>query len=72
MEKKLENMRLSVRKAESVSSFLNRKGEGKITAAMCRDQTPLTIAYRYLGEKADKRKIDSLVAEILREIGLGG
>lgn len=58
------NFKLSVRQAETVARFLREKGTSKIAASACRWKTPEQVATMYLGTRASKPQINTLVREL--------
>lgn len=67
---KIESYRLSVRNAETVSAHLNAKGKGRITIAICRNQTAIKVAKLYLGSNATDKQIKTLALEIFDILGI--
>ena len=61
----MEELKLSIRQAETVARYLRDTYGVKISASACRWQTPEQVAIRYLGSKAPKIKVNALVNEIL-------
>lgn len=64
------NLKLGVRRAETVASYLNGKGQGRITAVNCRYKTPEQIAVMFLGGNAGKAELKRITREIYEAAGL--
>lgn len=62
--------KLTVRRAESVASFLKTKGRGTITAVACRYKTPEQVAVMFLGGNAGKAELRRITKEIYIAAGL--
>lgn len=62
--------KLTVRRAESVASFLKTKGRGTITAVACRYKTPEQVAVMFLGGNTGKAELKRITREIYEAAGL--
>lgn len=60
---------LSTRDAETVATYLNSKGGGRITVPLCRGKTPEEVARLFIGSKSSDVAIRRLADEIREQIG---
>lgn len=65
-----EEIRFSIRQAETVARHLRDQHGGKISATMCRWKTPEAVAKMYLGGRAGDRQIKALAKELLEAVGI--